>query len=93
MQAAIAAMPWMEHHKNETLYILPCLLETAEGETVDYKKIALDVLKYAGGKENIKGATHCVTRLRLILNDPEKYDRKALENVEGAKGGFTTAAS
>lgn len=53
---------------------------------MDYKKISMDVLKYAGGKENIKGATHCVTRLRLILNDPEKYDRQALENVEGAKG-------
>lgn len=53
---------------------------------MDYKKIALDVLKYAGGKDSIRGATHCVTRLRLILNDPEKYDRKALESVEGAKG-------
>ncbi len=53
---------------------------------MNYKQIALDVVKYVGGKENIKGATHCVTRLRLILNDPEKYDRKKLENVEGAKG-------
>lgn len=53
---------------------------------MDYKKIVSDVVKYAGGKENIKGATHCVTRLRLVLNDPEKFDRDALENVEGAKG-------
>lgn len=53
---------------------------------MDYRKIAEEVARYAGGKENIKGATHCVTRLRLILNDPEKYDRKKLENVEGSKG-------
>lgn len=53
---------------------------------MDYKKIAKDVVEGVGGIENIKGATHCVTRLRLILNDPEKYDRKKLENVEAAKG-------
>lgn len=53
---------------------------------MDYKQISKDIVKYVGGLDNIKGATHCVTRLRLILNDPEKYDRKKLENVEGSKG-------
>lgn len=53
---------------------------------MDYKKISEEIVQYVGGRENIKGVTHCVTRLRLILNDTEKYDRKKLENVEGAKG-------
>lgn len=53
---------------------------------MDYTKIAKEIVQYVGGPENIKGVTHCVTRLRLILNDPEKYDRKKLENVEGSKG-------
>ncbi|NDO45354.1 PTS transporter subunit IIBCA [Clostridium sp. MD294] len=53
---------------------------------MDYKKISEEIVKYVGGKENIKGVTHCVTRLRLILNDTEKYDRKKLENIEGSKG-------
>lgn len=53
---------------------------------MDYKKIAREVMECVGGKENIRGVTHCVTRLRLILNDPEKYDRKKLENIEGTKG-------
>ena len=53
---------------------------------MDYRKISEEIVKYVGGKENIKGVTHCVTRLRLILNDTEKYDRKKLENVEGSKG-------
>ncbi|MDO4325916.1 MAG: glucose PTS transporter subunit IIA [bacterium] len=53
---------------------------------MDYKKISEEIVQYVGGKENIKGVTHCVTRLRLILNDTEKYDRKKLENVEGSKG-------
>ncbi|MBH1269708.1 PTS transporter subunit EIIB, partial [Enterococcus faecium] len=34
---------------------------------MDYKKIAEDVLENVGGKENISSATHCITRLRLIL--------------------------
>ena len=53
---------------------------------MDYKKISQDVVDHVGGISNIKGATHCVTRLRLILNDETKYDRKALENIEGVKG-------
>lgn len=44
------------------------------------------MVDHVGGISNIKGATHCVTRLRLILNDETKYDRKALENIEGVKG-------
>lgn len=53
---------------------------------MDYTKISKEIVQYVGGVENIKGATHCVTRLRLILHDPEKFDRKKLENVEGSKG-------
>ena len=34
---------------------------------MDYKKISQDVVDHVGGISNIKGATHCVTRLRLIL--------------------------
>ena len=56
---------------------------------MDYKKISQDVVDHVGGISNIKGATHCVTRLRLILNDETKYDRKALENIEGVKGKTT----
>lgn len=35
----------------------------------DNKQIALDVLKAVGGAENITSATHCMTRLRLVLKD------------------------
>ena len=53
---------------------------------MDYKKIAQEVVDQIGGVENIKGATHCVTRLRLILNDETKYNRKKLEKIDGVKG-------
>ena len=53
---------------------------------MDYKKIAQEVVENIGGKANIKGATHCVTRLRLILNDDKNYNRKKLEEIDGVKG-------
>lgn len=53
---------------------------------MDYRKISQDVLDNVGGKENIEGATHCVTRLRLILKDEKNYNRKALEQIDGVKG-------
>lgn len=55
---------------------------------MNYKKTAQQVLELIGGKENLSKATHCVTRLRLILNDETKYDKAALENIEGVKGVF-----
>ena len=55
---------------------------------MDYRKMASEVLPLIGGKENVSKATHCVTRLRLILNDNAKYDKEALENLDGVKGVF-----
>ena len=54
---------------------------------MDYKQIVEDIVTGAGGKDNISGATHCVTRLRLTLNE-EKFDKEKLENIDGAKGVF-----
>ena len=53
---------------------------------MDYQKTARDVAELIGSAQNIDGATHCVTRLRLILKDSTAYDRKALEKIEGVKG-------
>ena len=36
-----------------------------------YEKIALEVLKHVGGKENVENAFHCMTRLRLNLKDAD----------------------
>lgn len=55
---------------------------------MDYKKIAKDVLQNVGGKENVVNAAHCVTRLRLVLKDTQKYDENALQDIEGVKGVF-----
>lgn len=56
-----------------------------------YKKEALDIINLIGGKDNIVSATHCVTRLRFVLKDELKADKKGLENLAIVKGTFTNA--
>ena len=36
---------------------------------MDYAKTASLVIKYVGGKDNIKSVTHCATRLRFQRRD------------------------
>ncbi len=55
-------------------------------------RVAHQILDYIGGKDNIRSAEHCATRLRLILNDKTKIDEKAVENIDGVKGQFFAAA-
>ena len=55
---------------------------------MDHKHAAQQVLDCIGGKENIVSAAHCATRLRLVIADNSKVNKKELENAEGAKGVF-----
>ena len=54
--------------------------------------VAQEILKYIGGKENIRSVEHCATRLRLILKDKSKINEKAIESIDGVKGQFFAAA-
>ena len=49
------------------------------------------LLEYVGGKENIAAVSHCVTRMRFVLNDPAKADVAKIETLKSAKGTFTQA--
>ena len=53
-----------------------------------YEKIAEELTRLAGGRENLQGIAHCATRLRLVLSDNDKADLKAMEDVDLAKGVF-----
>lgn len=55
---------------------------------MDYRKAASETIRYVGGKDNIVSAAHCATRLRLVIADNTKVDKKALEDAEGVKGVF-----
>ncbi len=55
---------------------------------LDYRKCAEEIYGNLGGRENIVQAAHCATRLRLVIADNSKVNKKALENVDGVKGMF-----
>ncbi|MCO7176488.1 PTS system trehalose-specific EIIBC component [Sporolactobacillus kofuensis] len=47
------------------------------------------IIETVGGNENINAATHCVTRLRLILKDENKVDKEKLDKLDLVKGFFS----
>ena len=51
-----------------------------------YEKIAEELTKLSGGKDNIQGIAHCAARLRIVLKDNDLADLKAMEDVDLAKG-------
>ena len=55
---------------------------------MDYQKSAKEVLHAIGGADNIVSAAHCATRLRLVIADNSKVDKKTLENIDSVKGVF-----
>ncbi|MBM7619991.1 phosphotransferase system IIB component [Bacillus tianshenii] len=53
-----------------------------------FKENVADIIKNIGGPENVSNASHCVTRLRLILVDDSLVNKEALEENELVKGTF-----
>lgn len=48
-----------------------------------YHELAKEIVKYVGGKENISGLVHCITRLRFTLKDESKAKDDVLKAMEG----------
>jgi PTS system beta-glucosides-specific IIC component len=48
-----------------------------------YQELVQEILKGVGGKENINGLTHCITRLRFNLKDEAKADTEKLKKTSG----------
>lgn len=57
----------------------------------DFKRDSQELLEAIGGKENIAAVSHCATRMRFVLNDPEKADVTKIEQIPAVKGTFTQA--
>ncbi|EGR2797038.1 PTS trehalose transporter subunit IIBC [Vibrio navarrensis] len=49
------------------------------------------LIELVGGSDNIASVSHCLTRLRFVLNDTEIADVKQLEALPMVKGCFTNA--
>lgn len=54
-----------------------------------YAEDAKELLRFVGGKENIAAVSHCMTRMRFVLNEPKKADIEKIEAMKVVKGSFT----
>lgn len=48
-----------------------------------YDALARDIVKNVGGKENVLGLVHCITRLRFTLKDESLANDEVLKNMDG----------
>lgn len=53
---------------------------------MEHLKLAQEIIRYCGGKDNITQAWNCITRLRFHLKDREKADVKAIQALNGVLG-------
>lgn len=49
-------------------------------------KLSESILELVGGKNNIRNVTHCMTRLRISVDDKKKVDINALDALDGVMG-------
>ncbi len=56
-----------------------------------YQQEAAQLLELVGGKANIAAVSHCMTRMRFVLNDPKRADIPSIEKMKVVKGTFTQA--
>lgn len=50
---------------------------------MSYEKLNKQLVELVGGKDNIKAVAHCVTRLRLTLNDRSLAKTEEIQNLDG----------
>lgn len=56
-----------------------------------YAEDAKELLELIGGRQNIAAVSHCMTRMRFVLNDTKAADVKKIEALKSVKGSFTQA--
>lgn len=53
---------------------------------LDYKALADDIIERVGGVANIREVSHCVTRLRFVLNNKELTNDQEIKALKGVLG-------
>lgn len=48
-----------------------------------YDQVAKNIITNIGGRENVIGVRHCITRVRFKLKDERKADDNVVKNLEG----------
>jgi len=54
-----------------------------------YANDAKELLALVGEKDNIAAVSHCITRMRFVLQDPSIADIQKIEKLKSVKGTFT----
>ena len=67
----------INERRNEICLIKEKLIKTSE-----------KLLVLLGGKENIQGVAHCATRLRIVLDNYDRADLKAIGKIDLVKGSI-----
>lgn len=57
----------------------------------NYTQPVKEMLEHVGGSGNISVVTHCATRMRFVLKDPQKADVEQIRAIKLVKGTFTQA--
>ena len=65
---------------------LPLAIRRRKGRDVDRQQIAEEVLAAVGGKENVTANDICMTRLRILTQDPSLVDTDQLSAARGVLG-------
>ena len=55
---------------------------------IDVKQTADQLVSLVGGVNNISSITHCLTRLRFYLKDPDKAQTEKIKKVRGVLGAL-----
>ncbi|MBP3950435.1 sucrose-specific PTS transporter subunit IIBC [Bacillus suaedae] len=58
---------------------------------MNHQEIAERLVELLGGKDNIVSATHCATRLRLVIEDEGQINKEEIEELDGVKGAFSSS--
>ena len=58
----------------------------------DYRELCEQIIEKSGGRDNIKGAFHCMTRLRLTLDDNSKVDIDGIKAIPSQAREFADAS-
>jgi sucrose PTS system EIIBCA or EIIBC component len=58
---------------------------------MNHQETAQQLVKLLGGKDNVISATHCATRLRLVIDNESQIDKGAIEELDGVKGAFSSS--
>ncbi len=58
---------------------------------MDHREVAEQLVPLLGGKDNVVSATHCATRLRLVIEDESQINKSAIEELDGVKGAFSSS--